>query len=400
MKKIFSVLMFIMVLSFILMTGCTAKVNKGEYLRKVLSNLEQIRSATYYSTVSAYSPGDTSAHTVQHSYFKEYINLSDTSVGASFVKLMQSDTTMMAYCYDGRIRAWVNRDEKSYVTDDFQNNPWPFRVVMAPFMTRAKSIIQYALETKDSVMIDMQDFGDSIMFNITIYDHAVEFVGKLPVYETPLGSMTGDLSRYEIWVDRSDDLPYRIFREMPNNSSAEVISNVNLNTIRIEDFNASDYFPAGYTHNSQNKKTTDASELIGKAAPDWILTDTDGKSVALSDLNSKVLMIQFTSVNCGHCKESIPFLKELAAEYNNNNFDFVSIEGFTRNSTVLKKYKDKNDFSYKFLMSTDNVTNSYKIKAIPVFLILDAERVVRKVITGYETVTTDKKIRDAINDLM
>jgi thiol-disulfide isomerase/thioredoxin len=382
------------------MTGCTAKVNKDEYLRKVLSNLEQIRSATYYSTVSAYSPGDTSAYAVQHSYFKEYINLSDTSVGASFVKLMPSDTTMMEYCYDGKIRAWVNRDEKSYVTDNFQNNPWPFRVVMAPFLTRAKSIIQYALETKDSVMIDMQDFGDSILFNITIYDHAVEFVGKLPVYETPAGSMTGDLSRYEIWVDRSDDLPYRIVREMPHNSSNEVVSNVKLNNIRIEDFNASDYFPAGYTHSTQNRKAASVSELLGKAAPGWTLNDSGNRPIALTDFNNKVMMIQFTSVNCGPCKASILFMKQLAAEYKNSDFDFISIESYTRNPEVLKKYRDRNDFSYKFVMSTDSITKRYNIKSTPVFFILDEDRVIRKVITGYESGTTDKAIREAINELI
>jgi thiol-disulfide isomerase/thioredoxin len=305
----------------------------------------------------------------------------------------------MEYCYDGRIRAWLNRDEKTYVIDDFQNNPWPYRVVMPPFLTKARSIIQFALETKDSIMIDMQDFGDSVMFNIIIYDHVVEFVGQLPVYETPLGSKIGEISRYEIWVDKSNDLPYRIIRDMPHNMSDEVISNLKLNEIRIEDFNASDYYPADFTLLTKDNQRPAIYELLGKVAPDWTLTDTDGKSVALASLNSKVLMIQFTSVNCGHCFESIPFLNQLASEYSNKDFDFVSIEGFTRNSTVLKKYQDKNDISYKFLMSTESVTNSYYIKAIPVFLILDSKRVIRKEFTGYGK-ETDKMIRDAINELI
>jgi len=390
--------MFILMISCILMSSCTATMDKDAYLRKVFANLEQIRSATYNATVSAYSPGDTTAYAVQHSYFKEYINPSDTSVGASFVKLLQSDTTEMEFCYDGRIRAWVDRDDKTYVIDDFQNNPWPFRVVMPPFITKARSIIQFALETKDSILIDMQDFGDSVMFNITIYDHAVEFVGQLPVYETPLGSKIGEISRYEIWVDKSNDLPYRIIRDMPHNMSNEVISNLKLNEIRLEDFNASDYYPSDFTLLNQNNLKPSVYALLGQKAPDWTLTDTDGKSVALAELNSKVLMIQFTSVNCGHCYESIPFLKQLASEYSTSDFDFVSIEGFTRNTEVLKKYRDKNDFSYKFLMSTTSVTNSYNIKAIPVFLILDSERVIRKEFTGYGK-ETDQMIRDAINEL-
>jgi len=399
MKKNSALLMFILMISFILMSSCTSTGDKDAYLRKVLANLEQIRSATYYATVSAYSPGDSTPYAVQHSYFKEYINLSDTSVGASFVKLMQSDTTKMEYCYDGRTRSWVNWDKRTYETDDFQNNPWPYRVVMPPFITKAKSIIQFALETKDSIMIDTQDFGDSVLFDITVFDHVVEFVGKLPVYETPIGSKIGEISRYEIWVDKSNDLPYRIIREMPHNSSNEVISNLKLNTIRIEDLIASEYFPADFTLLTKDNQRPSIYELLGKVAPDWTLTDSDGKSVALAALNSKVLMIQFTSVNCGHCFESIPFLNQLASEYSNDDFDFVSIEGFTKNSTVLKKYRDKNDISYKFLMSTEGVTNSYNISSIPVFLILDADRVIRKEFTGYGK-ESDKKIRDAINELI
>jgi thioredoxin-related protein len=51
-------------------------------------------------------------------------------------------------------------------------------------------------------------------------------------------------------------------------------------------------------------------------------------------------------------------------------------------------------------MSTKEVTNSYQIKSVPVFFILDRHHVIRKVITGYGIDTTDKKIRDAINDIM
>jgi outer membrane lipoprotein-sorting protein len=91
MKKSPALLIFILIISSILISSCTSSGTKDVYLQKVLANLEQIKSATYYSTISAYSPGDTSAYSVQYSYFKEYINLSDTSVGASFVKLMQSD---------------------------------------------------------------------------------------------------------------------------------------------------------------------------------------------------------------------------------------------------------------------------------------------------------------------
>jgi len=51
-------------------------------------------------------------------------------------------------------------------------------------------------------------------------------------------------------------------------------------------------------------------------------------------------------------------------------------------------------------MSTKEITKSYQIQSIPVFLILDKDRVIRKIIRGYGLGTTDKEIRDAINKLI
>ena len=93
-------------------------------------------------------------------------------------------------------------------------------------------------------------------------------------------------------------------------------------------------------------------------------------------------------------------MKQLVKDYNIKDFDFVSIESWTKNSNVLKVYRDRNDFNYKFLMSTKDVTKSYQIQAVPVFFILDKNRVIRKVIRGYGVETTDKEIRDAINKLI
>ena len=111
-------------------------------------------------------------------------------------------------------------------------------------------------------------------------------------------------------------------------------------------------------------------------------------------------MIQFTSVSCGPCRATIPFLEKLASEYDKKNFDFVTIESWTKNSNVLKSYQDRNKFSYKFLMSTNEVTQSYQIKFVPVFFILDENRVIRKVFDGYGEGSTDKEIRNVLKKMI
>jgi thioredoxin-related protein len=51
-------------------------------------------------------------------------------------------------------------------------------------------------------------------------------------------------------------------------------------------------------------------------------------------------------------------------------------------------------------MSAKEVTQSYHVQAVPVFFILDKNRVVRHVLTGFGEGTTDKEILTAINGLL
>jgi len=389
--------------AFILMNSCKVD-NNQDYLKKVLANLIQIKSATYYERRESWAPGDTSASAIFNRYVKEYDNPSDSAIGANFVSLLQEDTTQMTFCYDGNMRAVVYPEDKTIVIDSFKTRKLPFRPLQAPFFNYTKNIIRYALETHDSVSLKFKDFKDSMYVGITIFeDRQVEFFGKATYMEKNPYNFGETTSKYELWISKSTDLPFRVRREMSHDISITTCLNANINKEqKIEDFVATDYFQPDYAVETfgQKNKSLQVSDLVLKVAPDWSLTDAHGNTFALKDFKSKVLMIQFTSVSCGPCRVSVPFLKQLSTEYNQKDFDFVAIESWTKNSNVLENYQNRNNFNYKFLMSTKEVTNSYQIKSVPVFFILDRHRVIRKVITGYGIGTTDKRIRDAINELI
>ena len=104
---------------FILLNCSNVDNNKKDYLHKVLNNLNRIKSATYYETREAWAPGDTSASGVYNHYVKEFDNPSDTTIGASYVRLLQEDTTQMTFCYDGNMRAVVYEQDKMIGIDSF-----------------------------------------------------------------------------------------------------------------------------------------------------------------------------------------------------------------------------------------------------------------------------------------
>jgi len=386
-----------------LFNACTTNYTSKDYLKKVLNNLETIESATYTVISENWNPGDTAASNTYYSFVKEYDNPSDTTIGSKFVRLNGLDTSILEFCYDGGMRALVYNDEKRIVLDSFNVNPKPFRPLTPPFFNFVKSILKYALETKDSISLDIKDLEDIVYLKLTIYEeNQVEFFGKafhMPITPYTFGENT---SIYELWIDKSNNLPFKTRREMVHNISVRIRKDFELNKIDIKDFKASDYFPDDYRIQSygSGEKRKMTSELIGKEAPGWTLQTGDKLPLSLADLKSKVSMIQFTSVSCGPCKASIPFLKELSSIYKKEDFDFVAIECTSRNTNVLKTYMNRNHFEYKFVLSTKEVIKSYSIGSFPVFFILDEDQIIRNVIYGYGKESTDNEIRDAIDKLI
>jgi len=372
------------------------------YLRVVLNNLEKVESATYYSIKEGWAPGDTAAYIIGNSFTKEFNNPFDPTIGASYVSFLQKDTTQSDFCYDGKMRAIVYPDKKEIVIDSFNTRILPFRPLNAPFFNRTKNIIMYALDTKDSITIKTIDKKESVYYCFTIYNSKqVEFFGKAYYLENAF-DYGESISKYEIWMDKSTDLPIKIRREMSHDISVESVSNVILNKINIKDFKASDYFQPDYkivAYLSGNREREE-NNLVGKKAPDWTLMDTNNKTHSLTGLKSKVIMIQFTSVSCGPCRVSIPFLNKLTSEYKKEDFDFVAIECTANNLRALQFYQNKSAINYTFLKSVKAALKDYDITSFPVFFILDKDHVIKNVFNGYSEEVTDSKIRETINKLM
>ncbi|OJV87122.1 MAG: hypothetical protein BGO34_12245 [Bacteroidia bacterium 44-10] len=93
------------VVSIVFATSCTQSKENKDYLKSVLNNIEQVKSASYYSTTEGWVPGDTAASAITHLFVHEYDNPSDTTIGASFVDFLESDTTLLRSYYDGNMRA-------------------------------------------------------------------------------------------------------------------------------------------------------------------------------------------------------------------------------------------------------------------------------------------------------
>ena len=397
-KRIQYVLSLLSLFSLIVLTHCCrVESDVNSYLKRVINSLSQIESATYSSTVSGSIPGDTLKCVTYSRQTEEYVNPSDTTIGSIFTVVQQDATHKASWVYDGNAKIFMDWNEKTITIDSFKVARHPFRPVRPPFYNYTKSIIQYALNTKDSVAVELIDLTDTILFRLTVYGKSVEFFGK-PFYNDP--RYTEPLSKYDIWINKSDNLPYKYRRNLVSTISWESIENVVINHDKIDEFEVSKHIPDGFTLLTKKNRNEGIIDLTNKKAPELELIDPDNNPFSLNNLKSKVIVIQFTGIGCGFCHLSVPFLNSLINEYERSNLDLIAIETWNDDPEVIKRYISNNKITYHYLKATDENKKQYQISGVPVFFILDENRIIRKVIKGYSKESTDKEIRDAINALI
>jgi peroxiredoxin len=394
-KRIQSVVIHLALISLIVLThSCRAESDVNKYLEKVLNNLSQIESARYSSTISGNIPGDTLKYVTYSTQTEEYFNPSDTTIGSILSVVQQDATHKASWVYDGNALVFMDWNEKTISVDSFKVARHPFRPVRPPFYNYTKSIIQYALNTKDSVAVELIDLTDTILFRLTVYGKSIEFFGK-PFSNDP--RYTEPLSKYDIWINKSDNLPYKYKKNLVSKITWESIEDVAINHDKIDEFEVSKHIPDGFTLLTKKNRNEGIIDLTNKKAPELELIDPDNNPFSLNNLKSKVILIQFTGIGCGFCHLSVPFLNSLINEYEQRNLDLIAIETWNDDPDVIKRYISSNNITYHYLRATDENKRQYQISGVPVFFILDENRIIRKVIKGYSKDSTDKEIRDAIN---
>jgi peroxiredoxin len=82
------------------------------------------------------------------------------------------------------------------------------------------------------------------------------------------------------------------------------------------------------------------SPHLGDSAPDFELTDQNGKSVSLASLRGSVVLLAFVTSWCPFSEAEQPYLKRLAEDYRGKNIKVVAVD-VKEDDAGYRKYLDR-----------------------------------------------------------
>lgn len=111
----------------------------------------------------------------------------------------------------------------------------------------------------------------------------------------------------------------------------------------------------------------------GNPAPDFTLTNMDGKPISLSDYKGKVVYLAFWASWCSPCRQQIDYIKEINKTINNDEFAIIYVS-IDENETAWKNMVAKKQAVGTQLISKgleSAVPKEYNVGGVPLYYMID-----------------------------
>jgi len=105
----------------------------------------------------------------------------------------------------------------------------------------------------------------------------------------------------------------------------------------------------------------------GGGAPDFSATDSAGRTVKLSDLKGKVVLLDFWATWCPPCRTEIPFLLEIYRKFKDKEFVLISVS-LDRDLQAARQFVKDKEMGWVHIIDREAgqaIASLYEVEYIP-----------------------------------
>ncbi len=107
-------------------------------------------------------------------------------------------------------------------------------------------------------------------------------------------------------------------------------------------------------------------------APDFGLSDLDGRPLRLADQRGRVTLLNFWGSWCPPCQQEIPDLVRLDAAYRSKGLDIVGVALSEKSAEALQTWCRAHSVAYRQVLATGQVQQAYgNVEEVPVSVLID-----------------------------
>src|SRR5579872_6248871 len=130
----------------------------------------------------------------------------------------------------------------------------------------------------------------------------------------------------------------------------------------------------GFNMARKARKANAANITEGGVAPDFALQTLDGKTMKLSDLRGKAVLLNFWATWCGPCKIEMPWFVELQKQYGPQGFQIIGVAMDDATTEEIAKFAKEMGVNYPILLGKEAVGESYGgVNVLPTTFFLDRD---------------------------
>jgi thiol-disulfide isomerase/thioredoxin len=132
---------------------------------------------------------------------------------------------------------------------------------------------------------------------------------------------------------------------------------------------------------------------VGDAAPSFLLSTADGRTISLEQLRGRVVYLDFWASWCGPCRRSFPWMNEIQQRYAGKGVTIVAINVDAKREDA-ERFLRQYPASFTVAYDAAGVTpRAYDVKAMPSSYLIDRNGKIARIEQGF----LDEK-RDALED--